>query len=230
MEYLLLAVLLGLIPPMIARSKGRGFVRWWLYGTVLFVVALPHALLLKPEIKVVERQRLAQGLKKCPFCAEMIKPDAKVCRYCRRDLPPPEPVPERPPTAKSRGLGRLDKNGWPRRLCRSLASPRPLTYAELVKKAETGGYFSRGLVYQVLGFLDCGDPEAFVAMVKRAGKSEADNERMQQLVSALMADYVFAIKFDEIVFNPYTGGDAGTFSPIEHILNAFRKDIPAPGA
>lgn len=35
---------------------------------------------------------LSKGnIRKCPFCSEDIKPDAKVCRYCGRDLPEPEP-------------------------------------------------------------------------------------------------------------------------------------------
>jgi hypothetical protein len=27
------------------------------------------------------------ALRKCPFCAEMVKKEAKVCRFCQRDLP-----------------------------------------------------------------------------------------------------------------------------------------------
>ena len=75
-------ILLGLIPAFIARSKGRSFGLWWFYGFALFIVAIIHSLLLKPN----EKSLIAEGLKKCPFCAEMIKPDAKVCRYCGRDL------------------------------------------------------------------------------------------------------------------------------------------------
>jgi hypothetical protein len=86
-EIAILAALLGLIPAMIARGKGRRFALWWVYGFLLFIVALPHALLLKPNVKQIEEQQAAQGLRKCPFCAEMIKPDARVCRYCGRDLP-----------------------------------------------------------------------------------------------------------------------------------------------
>jgi zinc-ribbon domain len=83
MEFLLL---LGLIPAVIARGKGRSFVLWWIYGSAILIIALPHSLLMKTNIAGVERQKLAEGMKKCPHCAELIKSDAKVCRYCGRDV------------------------------------------------------------------------------------------------------------------------------------------------
>lgn len=44
---LLIAVFLGLIPAAIAANKGRSFIGWWVYGSLIFIVALPHSLLVK---------------------------------------------------------------------------------------------------------------------------------------------------------------------------------------
>lgn len=42
---LVFAAVLGLLPASIASDKGHSFVGWWLFGAVLFIVALPCALL-----------------------------------------------------------------------------------------------------------------------------------------------------------------------------------------
>ena len=40
MEVLIIVILLGLIPAAIAQRKGESFVVWWIYGSLLFIVAL----------------------------------------------------------------------------------------------------------------------------------------------------------------------------------------------
>ena len=86
MEVFVLAVLVGLFPSVIAKGKGRSFGLWWFYGAALFIIALPHALIIKSDIEAVERQQIAEGMKKCTSCAELIKPEAKVCRFSGRDV------------------------------------------------------------------------------------------------------------------------------------------------
>lgn len=56
MEIIVICAIIGCLPAWIAQSKGHSFVLWWVYGALLFIVALPHSLMLKADPKPAPRQ------------------------------------------------------------------------------------------------------------------------------------------------------------------------------
>lgn len=111
MEILILAALLGLIPASIAKNKGRSFGEWWFFGALLFIIALPMALMMKPNRAGIEKAQRSEGQKKCPFCAEMIKQEAVICRYCGKSQVEAKPEPVAAAAAPERRLLFLGVDG-----------------------------------------------------------------------------------------------------------------------
>jgi hypothetical protein len=65
-------------------DPGGGFIFCALLGTLgvlIFVLA-------KPGQKEITRVARSQGLSPCPYCMELIKREARVCRYCGHDVAP----------------------------------------------------------------------------------------------------------------------------------------------
>ncbi len=77
---------LPLIPARIAENKGKSFWGFYIYGMFILPIAIAHALIMKPDGKITEANKLNDGtIKKCKFCAELIKTEAKVCRFCGKE-------------------------------------------------------------------------------------------------------------------------------------------------
>lgn len=74
--YAAIAIGLGLLPAVIARGRGKSFIVWWIYGAVLFPVALGHLYLRGNAGEIVS----------CPYCRNPISTNAQFCRRCGYDF------------------------------------------------------------------------------------------------------------------------------------------------
>lgn len=68
----------------VASARGRSGIGWFLVGLLIWPVALIFLLVLPRNQKVVEKRQIEDGeLVRCSQCAELIRPDARICKHCR---------------------------------------------------------------------------------------------------------------------------------------------------
>jgi len=77
-----LAMLLGVITGAIAQSKGDSFMAWWLFGTLLFIIALPMVLIMPAKGAGRNSTR-----KICPYCQSKLASNVMKCPECKRSQP-----------------------------------------------------------------------------------------------------------------------------------------------
>lgn len=67
-----LAICVGIVLGAIAGKNGGSFVKWFLYGALLPLVALPHAIIII----------MASDTKQCMYCHKKVKYSATHCPRC----------------------------------------------------------------------------------------------------------------------------------------------------
>ena len=109
-------VVCGILSAVVAANKGRSGCGWFILGFLLGPFGFLLARVVSRNEQVIEKEALASGgMKKCPFCAELIRAEARVCRYCQREWPTLEATTVSPDAASANDQEKRRCNNDPTR-------------------------------------------------------------------------------------------------------------------
>ena len=89
MEILVFWIMCGIATSMIFKTKGQNPVAGFFLGAILGPFGILFALIWSKNEGEIEQRAITSGsLRKCPDCAEMVKVEARKCRFCAAELQP----------------------------------------------------------------------------------------------------------------------------------------------
>jgi ribosomal protein L32 len=86
--YVVVWLICGFAAAAIYSNKGRSGAAAFIVGVLFGPIGVLLALLSSRDTAAVERKALTEGaIKKCPYCGELVRREAVVCKHCGRDIP-----------------------------------------------------------------------------------------------------------------------------------------------